>query len=217
MLAQSTAGLAPAPSAPAFADLYGAWRRRVAAFFFRRGVPFQDVEDLVQSTFVEAWRSWPAFTWTNERQFAGWLFAIALHQLVKARRRVDRHAVLVPLDQMAEQLVDDRAGAGFDQALDRALLAPAVVLLSCAEQQLLAAAYTHDQDDRGLGHQLHLRPGTAKARRHRAERHLAVVLATGQPPRRQRRWSRRPVGMSERTCRRTAAARQRPSLAALTY
>jgi len=37
-----------------------------------------------------------------------------------------------------------------------------------------------------------------KFRRPRAERHLAVVLATGAPPRRHPRWSRRPVGMSER-------------------
>jgi hypothetical protein len=82
--------------------------------------------------------------------------------------------------------------------------------LSSAE----AAAEFGDQDDRGLGHRLHLRPGTAKRRRQRAVRHLAVVLATGQPPRR-RRWFRRPVGRSERACKRTAAARQRPSLAAL--
>jgi len=215
--AQSTAGLAPAPSVPAFADLYTAWRRRVAAFFFRRGVPLQDIEDLVQSTFVEAWRAWPAFVWTIEREFAAWLFTIALHQLFNARRRAHRHAVVVPLDLEAHQCADDRAGASFDQVLDRALLAPALALLSTAEQHLLADAYVRDQDDRGLGHRLHLRPGTAKRRRQRAVRHLAVTLATGQPPRRQRRWSRRPVGMSERTCRRTAAARQRPSLAALTY
>src|SRR5205085_1282296 len=98
----------------AFADLYGAWRRRVAAFFFRRGVPFQDVEDLVQATFVEAWRSWPAFIWTNERQFAGWLFAIALHQLFKARRRAERDGVVVALGQAAYQLANDHAGACFD-------------------------------------------------------------------------------------------------------
>ena len=133
--------------------------------------------------------------------------------MLEARCRADPDAVVVPLDldPEAEQLVDERAGASFDQALDRALLAPALALLSTAEQHLLAAAYVDDQDDRGLGHQLHLRPGTAKRRRQRAVRHLAVVLATGQPPRRQRHWFRRPVGMSERACKHTAAARQRPT------
>src|SRR5918912_2068490 len=91
------------PSAPAFVDLHAAYRGRVAGFFFRRGVRLQDIEDLVQSTFAEAWRSWPTFVWTvdrraSERQFRVWLFTIALHQLFKARRRGRRDAVLVRLN-----------------------------------------------------------------------------------------------------------------------
>jgi RNA polymerase sigma factor (sigma-70 family) len=176
-------------------------------------VPLQDIEDLVQITFLEAWRSWPTFTWTHERQFAGWLFAIALHHLLKARRRRDRDAVVVPLDQAASQLADDHAGDSFDQVLDRALLAPALERLSAAEQQLLADAYTGDQDDRRLGHRLRLHAATAKARRQHAVRRLAVILATGEPPRRQRRWPRKPAGMSEHERCRTAAARQRATFA----
>ena len=137
----------------------------MAGFFFRRGVAVQDIEDLVQTTFAEAWRSWPTFTWTNERQFAGWLFAIALHQMLRARRRADRHAANVPLDLAAHQQPDAGAGAGFDQVLDRALLAPALAQLSPAEQQLLATAYDDDQDDHSLGRHLRLRAETAKARR----------------------------------------------------
>ena len=215
MLSKSTAGPVPAPSAPSFVDLHDAYRGRVTGFFFRRGAPFQDVEDLTQATFAEAWRSWPAFVWTNERQFAGWLLAIALHQLFRSHRRKVRDAVVVPLDEAAEQLADDHAGASFDQALDRALLAPALAQLPVAERHLLAAAYARDQDDRSLGHQLRLRPDTAKARRQRAVRHLAVALATGQPPRRHQRWGRRPAGLSERERERTAAARQKPNLAVL--
>jgi hypothetical protein len=74
---------------------------------------------------------------------------------------------------------------------------------------------THDQNDRGLGYRLHLRPDTAKARRQRAVRHVAVALVTGEPPRHHRRWFRRPVGMSERERWRTAVSRQRPTLAVL--
>jgi DNA-directed RNA polymerase specialized sigma24 family protein len=135
--------------------------------------------------------------------------------MLKARRRADRHAADVPLDLAAHQRPDDRAGAVYDQVLDRALLAPALAHLSPAEQQLLAAAYDADQDDHSLGRQLRLRSETAKARRHRAERHLAVVLATGAPPRRHRRWLRKPAGMPERERWRTAAARQQPNLVAL--
>jgi hypothetical protein len=60
-----------------------------------------------------------------------------------------------------------------------------------------------------------LRPDTAKARRLRAVRHLAVALVRGEPPRHHRRWPRRPVGMSERERWRTAVSRQRPNLAVL--
>ncbi len=215
MLDQSSAGSAPAPTAPEFADLYCAWRRRVCAFFFRRGVRVQDIEDLVQATFTDAWRSWPTHRWANERQFAAWLFTIALHQLFNARRRARRDTVVVSLDVEVHQPADERAGASFVQALDRVLLAPGLALLPASEQRLLADAYGGDQDDRGLGHRLHLCPDTAKARRLRAVRHLAVALVRGEPPRHHRRWPRRPEGMSERERWRTAVSRQRPNLAVL--
>jgi RNA polymerase sigma factor (sigma-70 family) len=220
MRSKSTAGLAPAPSAPTFVDLYDSYRGRVTGFFLRRGVRSQDVEDLVQSTFAEAWRSWPTFVWTDdargsEKQFTAWLFTIALHQLLTARKRAKRHAVVGPLDLAAHQRPDTQASISFDQALDRALLVPGLALLPPAEQQLLADAYTHDQDDRSLGLRRGLRPDATKRRRQRAVRHLAVALVTGEPPRHHRRWPRRPVGMSEQERWHTAVNRQRPNLAVL--
>ena len=220
MLDQSSAGSAPAPTAPSFTDLHDAYRGRVTGFFLRRGVRSQDVEDLVQSTFTDAWRSWPTFVWPADQrdaecQFTAWLFTIALHQLLKARQQAKRHAVVVPLDLKRHQRADAQASASFAQALDRALLAPGLALLPVPEQRLLADAYAGDQDDRSLGQRLHLRPDTAKARRLRAVRHLAVALVNGEPPRHHRRWPRRPAGMSERERWRTAVSRQRPNLAVL--
>ena len=113
MRPKSTAGLAPAPSAPAFTDLHDAYRGRVTGFFLRRGVRSQDVEDLVQSTFTAAWRAWPTFVWPADQrdaecQFTAWLFTIALHQLLKARQQAKRHAVVVPLDLQQHQRADAR-------------------------------------------------------------------------------------------------------------
>ena len=50
-----------------------------------------DVEDVLQESFVQAWKSMASFRWTGDRCFERWLAGIAEHVILKtARRRGDQ-------------------------------------------------------------------------------------------------------------------------------
>ncbi len=46
-----------------------------------------DVEDVLQESFVQAWKSMASFRWTGDRCFERWLARIAEHVILKAARR----------------------------------------------------------------------------------------------------------------------------------
>ena len=109
--------------AAAFRQLFGANVERVHRLVFRLVGPSADVEDLVQTVFIEGFRSLPAFR--GEALFSTWLGRIAVRVTMRAvRRRLPR---ALPLDAAAdvprhepgpEQIADDREGLA---RLDRLL------------------------------------------------------------------------------------------------
>jgi len=98
------------PSPPPDADLIVAWRgrdeqaaaelvrrhaRALARFLAGAGAPEADVEDLVQDTFIRAFRAVDRFG--GQCQFRTWLLTIGGNVLKDHGRRAARHRV-VPLD-----------------------------------------------------------------------------------------------------------------------
>jgi len=58
----------------------------------RLGVPAQDAEDLLQETFIKAWRSLKRFNY--EAAFSTWLYSIALNEWRSFRRKNTRRRLL---------------------------------------------------------------------------------------------------------------------------
>ena len=68
------------------------------------GTP-EDGDDAVQDVFLAAWRGLPRFRYEHEGSFPGWLFGIARHVVAQHRRGKGR-AVLVPIDEAPESMVE---------------------------------------------------------------------------------------------------------------
>ena len=83
----------------AFRDLFHAHVGAVHRVVRRMVGAREDVEDLVQTTFVEAFRSLPDFR--GDALFSTWLTRIAIRVTMRAVRR--RHPGTSSLDEMAEQ------------------------------------------------------------------------------------------------------------------
>ena len=90
--------LARAGDPAAFRQLFRANVARIHRLVYRLVGPAHDVEDLVQTVFVEGFRSLPAFR--GESLFSTWLGRIAVRVTMHSVRR--RRAPTLPLDAAGE-------------------------------------------------------------------------------------------------------------------
>lgn len=74
------------------------YKHRIFGFIQGMGIPREDVEDIVQETFIRAYRK--LATHRLDRSFSAWLFKIAVNQAIDARRR-QKH--WLPQEYIAQQ------------------------------------------------------------------------------------------------------------------
>src|SRR3989454_8245831 len=88
----------------AAAELVGRHARPLARFLASAGAPDSDVDDLVQETFIRAFRSVDRFR--GQCQFRTWLLTIGGNVLKDFGRRAARRKVL-PLDEAVRDVTGD--------------------------------------------------------------------------------------------------------------
>ena len=133
-------------------------------------MPTPDVEDVLQDTFLDVWRSRGQLD--PERRFEPWLFAIARRRAIDAlRRRRGVVDVAVVRDLMGEdgnQVVEQLAWAAeVRAALDQ---------MSAEQREAIELAYFGQLTQREIAERLGIPLGTVKARVSRGLRKLAVLM-----------------------------------------
>ncbi|MEX1157943.1 MAG: RNA polymerase sigma factor [Thermomicrobiales bacterium] len=131
----------------------------------RRTLPLDAVEDVVQETFIAAWRG--AASYAGGGEVGGWLWGIARRQAVTWLRR---HGRVAPELWPAE--TSDPANA----AIARADLQQAVATLGLEESELLRLLYVEDRPVAEVARALEIPAGTVKSRAYRLRRTLQEVL-----------------------------------------
>ena len=156
----------------AAAELVERHARPLARFLAGAGAPESDVDDLVQETFVRAFRSVDRFR--GQCQFRTWLMTIGGNVLKDFGRRAARRKV-VPL----EEGVRDRAGDPHDHAE----ASEAVEMLSAGLQRLprlqrevflLRAQQGMEYEE--IAGALGTTPGAARVHYHHAVRRLKEIV-----------------------------------------
>jgi len=169
----------------ALRELFGRHAPWLAARL-RTVLPAADVEDVLQETFLAAWRG--ARGYRPQGACGGWLWGIARRQaalLLRRRGSADQVAWAVLPDDLA-------AGPGApdpaETVLARAGLEEAVGALGPAgspEREVWRLMYEQDRPVAEVAELLGVPPGTVKSRAHRARRLLrAALLRGGEPARR---------------------------------
>ncbi|GGO61105.1 RNA polymerase sigma factor [Nonomuraea cavernae] len=139
--------------------------------YLRRFVPSQDVDDMLQVVFTEAWRSRDRYD--PGRSPRAWLLGIAHKRAVDHLRRRRPHTV--PLDDAAEPAGDDgRTGATTLAERDR--LHRALAELPVAQREAIVLAYYAGLSQREIAERLSIPLGTVKARTSRGLHRLATLL-----------------------------------------
>jgi len=141
-----------------------------------------DADDLVQETFLRAFRAWQTFDMTSDPR--RWLFAICRHVFLRQRQR-EMRVVLVDeeleLDALAAVSLHKAArDEGLDRAFDRVDLGPAVAKalaeLSDAHRIVVVLVDVEGQSYAEAAEALQLPIGTVRSRLFRARGHLQAAL-----------------------------------------
>jgi len=144
-------------------------------------LPAADVEDVLQETFLAAWRG--AGGYRPQGTCGGWLWGIARRQaalLLRRRGPAEQARTALPADLAAGQDTPDPA----ETVLARAELEGAVAALGpdgSPEREVWRLMYEQDRPVAEVAELLGVPPGTVKSRAHRARRLLRTVLRDGTP------------------------------------
>ena len=141
-----------------------------------------DADDLVQETFLRAFRSWKTFDMSSDPR--RWLFAICRHAFLRTRQREMRVVSVdeeLELDALAAVSLHKSArDEGLERVFDRVDLRPAVTKalseLSDAHRVIVVLVDIEGQGYAEAAKELQLPIGTVRSRLFRARRHLQSAL-----------------------------------------
>jgi RNA polymerase sigma-70 factor (ECF subfamily) len=88
----------------ALEELYLGYHRRLARFLSRFTPRYENVEEIINDTFLVVWQR--AKDFRNASQVSTWIFGIAYRTALKSLRRQRNHSAARRLDEFPEQTVD---------------------------------------------------------------------------------------------------------------
>ncbi len=157
----------------AIARLYARFGRPLFAYAMSVVSDPPVAEEIVQDTFVAAWRG--ASRFEGRSSLASWLFGIARRQARdRLRRRTPELAVPSTLDMLSTPEPGPEAVAL--TAASRAEVAGALSRLPLQHRELLVLAFIHELSGREIAAILEIPEGTVKSRLHAARRALRGEL-----------------------------------------
>jgi RNA polymerase sigma-70 factor (ECF subfamily) len=141
----------------------------------RKALPPDDVEDVLQETFLAVWTN--AKTYRPQGTPAAWLWVIARNQAAQLRRRRGPATEALPDDGglAADHAEAATARADFDAAAAAALGPP-----GCPDRDLWRLMYEEDRPVAEVAELMGVPEGTVKSRAHRARRLLRAALGGNQ-------------------------------------
>ena len=88
----------------ALEELYLSYHRRLARFLSRFTARYENVEEIINDTFMVVWQSAKDFRYAS--QVSTWIIGIAYRTALKSLRRQKNHAAARSLDEYPEQTTD---------------------------------------------------------------------------------------------------------------
>ncbi len=162
----------------AFEEIVVRWQAPLLNLAYRFSRDRGLAEEMAQEAFLKVFRS--LGRWRRDGKFSTWMFSVALnHYRTTLRRRVPLNVDLAELDAVTH--AGDLAGE-MDAAANDDVVRRAVALLPPKYRDAIVVYYFQGQDVAETAATLGLKPGTVKARLHRARKLLETKLrALGHP------------------------------------
>ncbi len=144
---------------------------------FLRGLAGGAADDVESETWLRVARDLGRFE-GDGRDFRAWVFAVARHRLVDARRHASRRpAVATPVEALAGIPADDDPAALALEALDTDAALALVGALAPDQAEVILLRVVAGLDMARVATIVGKRPGTVRVLQHRGLRRLAQLLA----------------------------------------
>jgi RNA polymerase sigma-70 factor (ECF subfamily) len=108
-----------AGSRQALEELYLGYHRRLARFLSRFTPRYENVEEIINDTFLVVWQSAKDFRYAS--QVSTWIIGIAYRTALKSLRRQKNHTAARSLEEYPEQAVDPTSEAEVQDWLKQGL------------------------------------------------------------------------------------------------
>lgn len=154
----------------ALEDAYATYAPTVLAYVSRY-VGRDEAEDVLQRTFLDAWRH--AERYDPRQRFTGWLFTIAHRRAVDTLRARRHHVVDV---ETIRELTGEDGRETVDRFADVADVRWALARLPEHERTVLELAYFEELTQKEIASRMDLPIGTVKARASRGTRRLGEIM-----------------------------------------
>lgn len=155
----------------ALEELYLSYHRRLARFLSRFTSRYENVEEIINDTFMVVWQS--AKDFRNASQVSTWIIGIAYRTALKSFRRQKNHAVARSLEDYPEQTVDPTFDAEVHDWLQHGLSR-----LPIEQRLTLELAYQMGHSLEEIAAITDCPVGTVKARMFHAREKLRQYLPT---------------------------------------
>jgi RNA polymerase sigma-70 factor (ECF subfamily) len=159
----STFGELPSDADAAVRELYSCHATALHSYVERLCPDRASADDIVQETFIRAWRHLPHLS-ADDRPVRPWLLRVARNVLIDAGRAARSRPATVPVEATEQSRTD----TGLDQVLDRQFLAAALQHLSPAHQAVVLETYYRNSTLATAARRLGIPHGTARSRLHYA-------------------------------------------------
>lgn len=143
--------------------LYAEHSRAVFSYAKRFTADRGRAEDIVQETFLRAWRQLPGLI-EDDRPVRAWLLRVARRLLIDAARAAAARPAMASDDGSGESAVD----GGLDHLLDQSVIVDALRRLSPAHQQIVIETFFVGCPMHLTAARLGVPAGTARSRLHYA-------------------------------------------------
>jgi RNA polymerase sigma-70 factor (ECF subfamily) len=155
----------------ALRTLYRAYGGELLGFALNSLADRETAEEIVQETFTRAWRHADRYD-ADRGSVRTWLYQIARHAIIDARRRASARPSLAPAG--AEE--HEAGGPSIEQAMLGWQVAAAIERLSPEHRQVVRLAHIRGMSVREIAEACGLPEGTVKSRTWYALRSLRLVL-----------------------------------------
>jgi RNA polymerase sigma-70 factor (ECF subfamily) len=155
----------------ALEELYLGYHRRLARFLSRFTQRYENVEEIINDTFMVVWQSAKDFRYAS--QVSTWIIGIAYRTALKSVRRQKNHSAARSLDDCPEQTIDPTSDTEVQDWLKHGLNQ-----LSVEQRLTLELAYQMGHSLEEIAAITDCPVGTVKARMFHAREKLRQYLPT---------------------------------------